>query len=173
MEPCCASAAEIPPSRRPVSFSERWLFPLGLAFLFLLTFDAASRRYAQDFLPQLMILAFAGAGALAAAHRWDRWRPAAWPVLCFSTLLHLHLGLFEFVDSTFPDPNAMKAFVAISPALDRLAPGPRLIEQEAITHNDLGVIAMRQRRFPAGARPLRAGRDAHAALPAALRRTSA
>ena len=120
----------------------------GGAFLFLLTFDAASRRYAQDFLPQLMILAFAGAGALAAAHNWDRWRPAAWPVLCFSAVLHLHLGLFEFVDSTFPDPNAMKTFVAISPALRRLAPGPRLIEQGAITHNDLGVIAMRQRRFP-------------------------
>ena len=42
----------------------------------------------------------------------------------------------------------MKTFVAISPALRRLAPGPRLIEQGAITHNDLGVIAMRQRRFP-------------------------
>ncbi len=139
--------------RRDPSFAPAGLFlktvalSAGAAFLFLLTFDAASRRYAQDFLPQLMILAFAGAGALAAAHSWDRWRPAAWPVLCFSALLHLHLGLFEFVNSTFPDPNAMKTFVAISPTLRRFVPGPRLIEQEAITHNDLGVIAMRQRSF--------------------------
>ena len=119
----------------------------GVLFLFLLTFDAAARRYAQDFVPQLMILAFAGACALTGGRRWNRWRSFAWPILCFSAILHLHLALFEFVDSTFPDPNAMKAFVAISPTLRGLVPGPRLIEQEAVAHNDLGVIEMRQRRF--------------------------
>jgi hypothetical protein len=140
-------------SRRDTSFVPAWVFlgtvalSGGTAFLFLLTFVAAARRYGQDFLPQFMILAFAGSCALPTGTRWRRWRAAAWPVLCFSAFFHLHLAFTASVRATFPDPNTMKAFVAIGPTLRRLVPGPRLIEAEAMTLNDLGVIAMRQRRF--------------------------
>jgi hypothetical protein len=110
----------------------------SLTFFSLLCFDGASRRYMQDFVPLLMIVAFAG----AATRSWDRWRPAAALLLLGSALLHVHLSFCQFATSAAVDTNAMTTFVAISPLLRRIAPGRKLDDYEAITHNDLGVICL-------------------------------
>ncbi len=115
-----------------------------LVFFSLLCFDAASRRYMQDFVPLLMILAFTGAAARSP--RWRRWRSPAWAMLCPCVLLHVHMSLFEVIGPA-ADPNAMKTFVALAPTLRRMAPSQKLDDFEAITHNDLGVMDLAQRRY--------------------------
>lgn len=114
-----------------------------LVFLSLLCLDGASRRYAHDFVPAWLIVAFAGAGGLAPAERLARWRPAALAALAFSVVLHLHLVFFLFL-TTDADPNALQAFAALGPVLQRLDPGRKLAEQIAVTHNDLGVWQLRE-----------------------------
>jgi len=116
-----------------------------LVFLSLLCFDAASRRYTHDFIPEFLILAFAGVGAAGSATPWRRWRPVAAVVLTASVLLHLHLSFFQFVGGG-PDANAMKTFLWMSPVLRRLAPSQKLEDQVAITHNDVGVMYLLQGR---------------------------
>ncbi len=116
-----------------------------LVFLSLLCFDAASRRYMHDFIPEFLILAFAGAGTAGSGTAWPRWRPLAAVTLLVSVLLHLHLSFFQFVRGG-PDANAMKTFLGMSPMLRRLAPGPQLRDQVAITHNDVGVLFLMQGR---------------------------
>ena len=116
-----------------------------LVFLSLLCFDAASRRYMHDFIPEFLILAFAGVGAAGGATPWPRWRPVAAVVLTASVLLHLHLSFFQFVGGG-PDSNSMKTFLWLSPVLRRIAPGQKLEDQVAITHNDVGVMYLLQGR---------------------------
>ena len=71
--------------------------------------------------------------------------PVAAVVLTVSVLLHLHLSFFQFVGGG-PDSNSMKTFLWLSPVLRRLAPGQKLEDQVAITHNDVGVMYLLQGR---------------------------
>jgi hypothetical protein len=117
-----------------------------LQFLSLLAFDAASRRYIQDFFPAWMIVAFTGAGALGPGTPWRRLRPLAAVAVVLPALLHLHLSFFQFLTSGFADPNLGQAFVRLAPLLRRIAPSRQLDDQEAVTRNDLGVISLSQGR---------------------------
>ncbi len=120
-----------------------------LAFLPLLFFDAASRRYMQDFTPELMILAFLGVAARSQPGvEWRAWRPPAWAVLAVCALLYVHVSFFQSFFWSPEDPNVARTFVALSPLARRILPGQKLDEQEAMTRNDLGVICLRQGRYP-------------------------
>jgi len=119
-------------------------------FTAMLFFVAASRRYTHDFVPVWMIVAFIGFAAYQHRLPWERLRPAAWGVLAVSALLHLHLTFYQSFAWGRPDTNAMKTFVALSPALRHVLPsGPRWTETEAVNRNDLGAYYMNLRRYEA------------------------
>jgi hypothetical protein len=117
----------------------------GLAFFAILCFAAAARRYAHDFVPVWMVLAFIGAGLHR--HRiatlWSRWRGPAWATVAVCALLHMHLSFTQSFEWDPPDLNVMKSFVAASPAARRFMPiGPNWNEKEAIIRNDMGTYLL-------------------------------
>lgn len=117
-------------------------------FFTLLCFSGTSRRYMQDFVPMLMILAFVGV-ALHARNgvEWLRWQPAAWVVFLFSALVHVHLVFYQPASWAPLDPNVHKTFVALSPIVRRILPGHKLDGQEALHRNELGILCMNQGRY--------------------------
>ena len=65
-----------------------------LMFVIMLSFIASARRYAQDFLPLWVILAFVGIGLYGiTASQWRRWQVPAWALLTASFLFHAHISL--------------------------------------------------------------------------------
>lgn len=119
-----------------------------LVFFSLLCFVGTSRRYMQDFFPELMLLVFLGIAAQARSGiNWRRWRAPAWTVLALSALLHVHLVFFQAPFFPPHDPNVMRALVAWSPLVRRVLPGPKLDEQEAISHNELGIRFIHEGRY--------------------------
>ncbi|MBI1356425.1 MAG: hypothetical protein GC160_18950 [Acidobacteria bacterium] len=119
-----------------------------LTTLAMVMFGAVSRRYAQDFMPAWMLLAFVGAGLCAGVTKsWGRWAPAAWAVLAASFLLHVQIAFYQSFTTPTPDLNVVRAFVAMAPTLEKVAPGPKLREEAAIAANDLGTVLLQQRRF--------------------------
>ena len=114
-----------------------------LVFFSLLCFVGTSRRYMHDFFPELMIVAFFGVAAHSAPGiDWRRWRTPAWCVFAFSAVLHVHLVFFQAPNNPPHDPNVINTIAAWSPAVRRVLPGPKLDEQEAISHNELGISNM-------------------------------
>jgi len=119
-----------------------------LSLLAMLTFGAVSRRYAQDFLPPFVLLAFLGSALkIGGADSWRRWAMAAWPVLIVSTLLHMQIVFYQSFHTPTPDLNVIKTFVALAPLAQSVAPGPRLNEEASVAANDLGTVLLNQRRF--------------------------
>ena len=119
----------------------------ALSFLLLLSFSDASRRYMQDFVPAMMIVAFIGAGLWQHGKpNWNRWRWPAAGVLVFSAILHIHLSFTQPFFTPPPDPSAMKAFIKWGPLARRLLDWPELAKDEAVIRNDLGVHFLQQRR---------------------------
>jgi hypothetical protein len=115
----------------------------------MMAFVAASRRYAQDFLPLLMALVFLGFALLwRRGLDWGRWRYAAWAVFAWSALVNIHVPFYQSFYTPTPDLNVIRLFVAIEPTLDAIAPGPQLNEQGAIAANDLGSALLNERRYP-------------------------
>ncbi len=120
----------------------------GLMLLVMMTFAAASRRYAQDFLPLLTPLVFLGlALLLERGFEWKRWRVAAWAVLVWSAAINIHVPFYQSFHTPTPDLNVIRLFVAAKPTLDRIAPGPNLNEQAAIAANDLGSALLNERKL--------------------------
>ena len=119
----------------------------ALSCLLLLSFSDASRRYMQDFVPAMMIVAFVGAGLWQRGEpNWNRWRWPAAALLVFSAILHIHLSFTQPFFTPPPDPSAMKAFVKWGPLARRLFDWPELAKDEAVIRNDLGVHFLQQRR---------------------------
>ncbi len=120
----------------------------ALSTLVMVMFGAVSRRYSQEFMPTLMLLAFVGAGMCSSLKGgWRRWAPAAWAVLVLSFLLHAQIAFYQSFMTPTPDLNVVRAFVAITPTLQKIAPGPRLNQEAAVAANDLGTVLLQQRRF--------------------------
>ena len=122
-------------------FTTAIVFSSGLAFFAILCFAAAARRYAHDFVPVWMVLAFIGAGLHG--HQitalWNRWRAPAWATVAVCALLHMHLSFTQSFEWDPPDLNVMRSFVGGSPAARRFMPiGPNWNEKEAIIRNDMG-----------------------------------
>jgi len=118
-----------------------------LSFLLLLSFNDTSRRYMQDFVPAMLIVAFIGVGlwrrGKASLSRW-RW-PAA-GVLVFSAILHIHLSFTQPFFTPPPDPSAMKTFAEWGPVARWLFDWPELAKDEAVIRNDLGVHFLQEGR---------------------------
>ncbi len=131
---------------------ELWLFVVTvggsatLSFLLLASYTYAGRRYMQDFVPAMMVVAAAGVGLWAQGGRnWKIWRWPAVAALAFSFVIHLHLAFTQPFFTPPPDPNAMKTFVAWSPVFRGFLEWPES-EDEARIRNDLGVRYLQQRR---------------------------
>ncbi len=63
-----------------------------LMFVIMLSFVASARRYAQDFLPLWVILAFVGIGLYGVTvSQWRRWQVPAWALVTASFLFHAHI----------------------------------------------------------------------------------
>lgn len=120
----------------------------ALSLLGMLLFGAVSRRYSQEFMPTLSLLAFLGAGLCAGVtYNWRKWTPAAWAVVALGFLLNAQIAFYQSFTTPTPDVNVVRAFVAMTPTLQRLAPGPKLNEEASIAANDLGTVLLQQRRF--------------------------
>lgn len=120
----------------------------GLMLLVMMTFAASSRRYAQDFLPLLMVLVFLGLALVwERGLNWRRWQFAAWAVLVWSALVNVHVPFYQSFHTPTPDLNVIRLFVAVKPTLDGIAPGPNLDEQGAIAANDLGSALLNERKL--------------------------
>ncbi len=122
---------------------------LGGAAMFavMLLFSSASRRYAHDFVPMFVILAFLAAATLTGrAALWKKLQPAAWGVVLFATLLHAQIAFYQSFHTPTPDVNVMRAFVALNPLLRTVLDGPRATQEEAIARNDLGTVHLQQGR---------------------------
>jgi hypothetical protein len=116
-------------------------------FAVMLLFSAASRRYAHDFVPMLMVVAFVAAATLAGrAGLSKRLHTAAWGVLVFSALLHAQIAFYQSFHTPTPDVNVMRTFVALNPLVRTVFDGPRAAEEEAIARNDLGTLHLREGR---------------------------
>ena len=112
-----------------------------LMFVIMLSFVASARRYAQDFLPLWVILAFVGIGLYGVTvSQWRRWQVPAWVLLTVSFLLHAHISFTQSFTWDPPDLNVMRTFASLTPAARKILPaGPKWDEHEAITRNDLGA----------------------------------
>jgi hypothetical protein len=85
----------------------------------------------HDFVPLLMILAFAGVAYRRPSEAgWRRWRTVAWATLAASALLHVQISFTQAVHGHPVDPNMMKTFVGLSPAVRRAWPSPLLEQRE-------------------------------------------
>ena len=138
-------------SSRPIELRLAGGLALGSAlFIFgvMTTFASASRRYMQDFVPLLMVVAFVGL-MLKFGPEWKRWRVTAWVVLLLSIPLNIQAPFYQSFFTPTPDLNVIRFFVKAAPTLRSLLPGPELDEQAAIAANDLGTMFMRERRFGA------------------------
>ncbi|MEZ5361198.1 MAG: hypothetical protein R2748_02370 [Bryobacterales bacterium] len=121
----------------------------GMMLLIMMAFVAASRRYAQDFLPLLMALVFLGFALLwQRGLDWKRWRIAAWAVFAWSALFNINVPFYQSFYTPTPDLNVIRVFVKMKPTLDGIAPGPQLDEHAAIAANDLGSALLNERRLP-------------------------
>ena len=118
-----------------------------LSFLLLLSFSDTSRRYMQDFVPAMLIVAFIGAGLWHSRKtNVSRWRWPAAAVLVFSRVLHIHLSFTQPFFTPPPDPSAMKAFAKLGPLARGMFDWPELEKDEAVIRNDLGVHFLQERR---------------------------
>ncbi|MEX2302577.1 MAG: hypothetical protein WD733_16660 [Bryobacterales bacterium] len=119
-----------------------------LVFAVMLTFHSASRRYMQDFLPMLLVVAFAGAASLwKPGANWRVCRAPALVLLLYMTAFHAHLAFMHSFVSLPSDLNVVRAVADFSPWVRRVLPGPNLDREEAVARNDLGTLYLRQRRF--------------------------
>jgi hypothetical protein len=121
----------------------------GLAvFAVMLTFHSASRRYMQDFLPLLLVVAFVGAASLwKQGSNWRAWRAPALLLLVYMAAFHAHLAFMHSFVSLPSDLNVVRAVADFSPWVRRVLPGPNLDREEAVARNDLGTMYLQQRRF--------------------------
>ena len=112
-----------------------------LMFVIMLSFVASARRYAQDFLPLWVILAFVGIGLYGVTvSQWHRWQVPAWVLLTVSFLLHAHISFTQSFTWDPADLNVMRTFASLTPAARKILPaGPKWDEHEAIIRNDLGA----------------------------------
>ena len=116
-----------------------------MMLLIMMAFVAASRRYAQDFLPLLMTLVFLGfALRWERGLNWKRWHVAAWAVFVWSALININVPFYQSFYTPTPDLNVIRVFVAMKPTLDKIAPGPQLDEHAAIAANDLGSALLNE-----------------------------
>ena len=117
-------------------------------FALMMTFAGASRRYAHDFVPIWMTLAFVGVGVIATRTvPWRRWLTVGWLVIGASAALHAHL-VFTRLEPA--DINMMRTFVSMSPYARKVLPtGPRWNREEAIARNDLGTTHLKEGRLAA------------------------
>ena len=119
-----------------------------LVFAVMLTFHSASRRYMQDFLPMLLVVAFVGAASLwKPGANWRLWRAPATVLLLYMAAFHAHLAFMHSFVSLPSDLNVVRAVADFSPWVRRVLPGPNLDREEAVARNDLGTLYLRQRRF--------------------------
>jgi hypothetical protein len=119
-----------------------------LVFAVMLTFHSASRRYMQDFLPMLLVVAFAGAASLwKVGENWKLWRAPAMVLLLYMAAFHAHLAFMHSFVSLPSDLNVVRAVADFSPWVRHVLPGPNLDREEAIARNDLGTMYLRQRLF--------------------------
>lgn len=119
-----------------------------LVFAVMLTFHSASRRYMQDFVPMLLVVAFAGAASLwKAGTSWNLWRAPAVVLLLYMAVFHAHLAFMHSFVSLPSDLNVVRAVADFSPWVRHVLPGPNLDREEAIARNDLGTMYLRQRRY--------------------------
>jgi hypothetical protein len=117
-------------------------------FAVMLTFHSASRRYMQDFLPLLLVVAFVGAASLwKQDSNWRAWRAPALLLLVYMAAFHAHLAFMHSFVSLPSDLNVVRAVADISPWVRRVLPGPNLDREEAVARNDLGTMYLQQRRF--------------------------
>ena len=119
-----------------------------LMFAIMLSFVASARRYAQDFFPLWVILAFVGIGLYGVtASQWRRWRVPAWTLLTVSFLVHAHISFTQSFTWDPPDLNVMRTFAALTPAAREILPaGPNWDQHEAVIRNDLGAYYLNSRR---------------------------
>ena len=112
-----------------------------LMFVIMLSFIASARRYAQDFLPLWVVLAFVGVGLYGVTvSQWRRWQVPAWALLTASFLFHAHISFTQSFTWDPPDLNVMRTFASLTPAARKILPaGPKWDEHEAIIRNDLGA----------------------------------
>ena len=122
----------------------------GLLFALMMSFEAASRRYAQDFVPLLAVFAFIGLGMRARRGvDWRRLRLPARAVFAVAAAWNIHVPFYQSFYTPTPDLNVMRTFVALKPTLEALLPdGPALDREAAIAANDLGTTLLNRRKFP-------------------------
>lgn len=120
------------------------LFPALFTTLTVMTFAAASRRYAHDFIPLLMVAVLLGLAALQARGllTWRPWRAAFWTVLAFAALINVHVPFYQSFHTPTPDLNVMRAFVAMAPTIEKFAPGPRLRREAGIAAHDMATVSI-------------------------------
>ena len=119
-----------------------------LMFVIMLSFVASARRYAQDFLPLWVILAFVGIGLYGVTvSQWRRWQVPAWVLLTVSFLLHAHISFTQSFTWDPPDLNVMRTFATLTPAARKILPaGPNWDQHEAVIRNDLGAYYLNSRQ---------------------------
>jgi hypothetical protein len=119
-----------------------------MVFGVMLMFHSASRRYMQDFLPMLLVVAFVGAARLwKQGGNWGMWRAPAVALLVYMAIFHAHLAFMHSFVSLPSDLNVVRAVADFSPLVRRVLPGPKLDREEAVARNDVGTMYLRQRRF--------------------------
>jgi hypothetical protein len=102
----------------------------------------------QDFLPMLLVVAFAGAASLwKVGENWKLWRAPAMVLLLYMAAFHAHLAFMHSFVSLPSDLNVVRAVADFSPWVRHVLPGPNLDREEAIARNDLGTMYLRQRLF--------------------------
>ena len=119
-----------------------------LMFVIMLSLVASARRYAQDFFPLWVILAFVGIGLYGVtASQWRRWKAPAWALLTVSFLVHAHISFTQSFTWDPPDLNVMRTFAALTPAARKILPaGPNWDQHEAVIRNDLGSYYLNSRQ---------------------------
>lgn len=148
------AAGVIPLARRkdaPAHLRIAGVLTLGgalMMFAVMMTFAAASRRYAQDFTPWLMTAVFLGAAHwIGTRERWRKWRAPAWAAFALAAVINIHVPFYQNFVTPTPDVNVMRAFVGLTPALEAIAPGPQLREEASIAAHDLGTLYAQQGRW--------------------------
>ena len=119
-----------------------------LMFVIMLSLVASARRYAQDFFPLWVILAFVGIGLYGVtASQWRRWKAPARALLTVSFLVHAHISFTQSFTWDPPDLNVMRTFATLTPAARKILPaGPNWDQHEAVIRNDLGSYYLNSRQ---------------------------